>query len=147
MAQGFVRGPPTHRRNKANVRSGVRACSYGQKLSRLVRKLLDKFTSEISPWYENNMKSYTAFIYKTKSFPVYRDLTCWQARSRWPGCFSHMNTTFPPSGITFCRVSHFLTQLMFSATSWQPETLPGKRDNVSPYEQNKNIWLDETFSR
>ena len=29
----------------------VRACSYGQKLSRLARKLFDKFTSEISPWY------------------------------------------------------------------------------------------------
>jgi hypothetical protein len=36
--------------------------SYGQKLSWLARKLFDKFTSEISPWYENNMKSYTAFI-------------------------------------------------------------------------------------
>jgi hypothetical protein len=31
---------------------------YGQKLSRLARKLFDKFTSEISPCYENNMKSY-----------------------------------------------------------------------------------------
>jgi hypothetical protein len=36
--------------------------------------------------------------------------------------------------------------LMFSATS-QPKTLPGKRDNVSPYEQNKIIWLVEMFSR
>ena len=25
----------------------------------------------------------------------------------------------------------------------KPETLPGKRDNVSPYEQNKIIWLVE----
>ena len=48
-----------------------------------------------------------------------------------------MKTTFPLSGITFCRVSNFSTQLMLSATS-QPETLPGKRDNVSPYEQNKS---------
>jgi hypothetical protein len=40
----------------------LRACSYGQKLSRLARKLFDKFTSEISPCYENNMKSYIAFI-------------------------------------------------------------------------------------
>jgi hypothetical protein len=39
-----------------------------------------------------------------------------------------MNTTFPLSGITFCRVSNFSIQLMFSATS-QPETLPGKRDD------------------
>jgi hypothetical protein len=31
---------------------------------------------------------------------------------------------------------------MFSATS-QPETLLRKRDNVSPYEQNKSIWLVE----
>jgi hypothetical protein len=35
------------------------ACSYGQKLSRLARKPFDKFTSAISPCYENNMKSYT----------------------------------------------------------------------------------------
>jgi hypothetical protein len=41
---------------------GFRACSYGQKLSRLARKLFDKFTSEISPFYENNIKSYIAFI-------------------------------------------------------------------------------------
>jgi hypothetical protein len=41
----------------------LRACSYGQKLSRLARKLFDKFTSEISPCYENNMKSYIAFIW------------------------------------------------------------------------------------
>jgi hypothetical protein len=40
----------------------LRACSYGQKLSRLAGKHFDKFTSEISPCYENNMKSYTAFI-------------------------------------------------------------------------------------
>jgi hypothetical protein len=40
----------------------LRACSYGQKLSRLARKLFDKFTSEISPCHENNMKSYTEFI-------------------------------------------------------------------------------------
>ena len=60
--------------------------------------------------------------------------------------FSHMNTTFPLSGITFCRVSNVSIQLMFSATS-QPETLPGKRDNVPPYEQNKSIELVEKFSR
>jgi hypothetical protein len=47
-----------------NVR--IRACSYGQKLSRLARKLFDKFTSEISPCYENNMKSYIAFIWDEK---------------------------------------------------------------------------------
>jgi hypothetical protein len=41
----------------------LRACSYGQKLSRLARKLFDKFTSEILPCYENNMKSYIAFIW------------------------------------------------------------------------------------
>ena len=61
-----------------------RACSHGQKLSRLARKLFDKFTSEISPCHENNMKSYTEFIWD-ESFPVYRDLACWQARSRRPG--------------------------------------------------------------
>ena len=44
------------------VRVGLRACSYGQKLSRLARKHFDKFTSEISPSYENSTKSYLAFI-------------------------------------------------------------------------------------
>jgi hypothetical protein len=47
-----------------------------------------------------------------------------------------MNTTFPLSGITFGRVSSFSIQLMFVATS-QLKTLPGKRDKVSSYEQNK----------
>jgi hypothetical protein len=41
----------------------ARACSYGQKLSRLARKLFDKFTSEISPCYENNMKSYIVIVF------------------------------------------------------------------------------------
>ena len=40
----------------------LRACSYGQKFSRLARKHFDKFTSEISPSYENSMKSYLTFI-------------------------------------------------------------------------------------
>ena len=46
----------------ANGIMRVRACSYGQKFSRLARKHFDKFTSEISPSYENRMKSYLAFI-------------------------------------------------------------------------------------
>ena len=50
------------------------ACSYGKKFSRLARKHFDKFTSEISPSYENSMKS-TLRSYETKSFPVNRDLT------------------------------------------------------------------------
>ena len=40
----------------------LRACSYGKKFSRLARKHFDKFSSEISPSYENSMKSYLAFI-------------------------------------------------------------------------------------
>ena len=62
----------------------LRACSYGQKLSRLARKLFDKFTSEISPCYENNMKSYIAFIWDEKfsRVPRSRLLT---GESRWPG--------------------------------------------------------------
>ena len=48
---------------------------YGQKLSRLARKHFEEFTSEISPCYENNMKSYIVFIWD-KTFPVYRDLAC-----------------------------------------------------------------------
>ena len=55
-------------------------------------------------------------------------------------------TTFPLSGKIFCRVSNFSIVLFDSATS-QSETLPGNRDNVSPYEQNKIIWLVEMFSR
>ena len=53
----------------------LRPCSYGQKLSRLARKHFEEFTSEISPCYENNMKSYIVFIWD-KTFPVYRDLAC-----------------------------------------------------------------------
>jgi hypothetical protein len=41
-----------------------------------------------------------------------------------------MNTTFPLSGITFGR------QQLFNSID-VPKTLPGKRDKVSPYEQNK----------
>ena len=48
------------------------------------------------------MKSYIVFI-RDKTFPVYRDLACWPTRSRSTGKFlSHMNTTFPLSGKTFC---------------------------------------------
>jgi hypothetical protein len=133
----------------------LRACSYEQKLSWLVRKVFDVFTSEISPWYENNMKSYTAFIWD-KKFPRVprsrlstseispvnkRDLG---DRDVFPIVIEH---NFPRlSGITFCRVRNFSIQFMFSTMS-QPETLPSKRDNVSPYEQNKSIWLVEKFSR
>ena len=47
----------------------------------------------------------------------------------------------------FCRVSNFSIALFDSATS-QSETLPGNRDNVSPYEQDKLIiWLLEMFTR
>ena len=116
-----------------------RPCSYGQKLSRLARKHFEEFTSEISPCYENNMKSYIVFIWN-RTFPVCRDLACWQARSRSTGkFFSHMNTTFPLSGKTSC--------LQLYKIMSQRETLPGKRDNISPYEQNKIIWLVEMFSR
>ena len=53
-----------NRRNKLNLpwdrvlyygsghKKILRACSYGQKLSRLPRKHFDKFTNEISPCYE-----------------------------------------------------------------------------------------------
>ena len=53
--------PVRYKISKAQIHK-LRVCSYGQKLSRLARKLFDKFTSEISPCYENNMKSYIAFI-------------------------------------------------------------------------------------
>jgi hypothetical protein len=61
---------------------------------------------------------------------------------------SHMNTTYAQLSRfpTFCRVSNFSIARHTSATS-QPETLLGKRDNVSPYEQNKIIWPVEMFSR
>jgi hypothetical protein len=106
-----------------SYRRQLGGCPYGQKLSRLARKILDKFKSEISPWYENNMKSYTAFI----SLVDRRDFCVWD------NGFPIMNTTFLLGGITHCHVSNFSIQLMFSAMS-QPKTLPGKRDNVSPYE-------------
>ena len=44
-------------------------------VSVLARKHFEEFTSEISPCYENNMKSYIVFIWD-KTFPVYRDLAC-----------------------------------------------------------------------
>ena len=44
------------------LRKRIGDCSYGEKLSRLARKYFDMFTGENSPCYENNMKSYTAFI-------------------------------------------------------------------------------------
>jgi hypothetical protein len=124
----------------------LRACSYWQKLSRLARKLFDKFTSEISPCYENNMKSYIAFIWDEKFSRVPRSRLLTGEMSVTGIMFSPLNTTFPLSGITICRVSNFSIQLMFNATS-QPETFPGKWDNISPYEQNKSIWLVEKFSR
>ena len=94
--------------------------------------------------------------YGTKSFPVYRDLGTRQARSRYTtgeisvagimfSPYKHnVYATFPLSGKTFCRVSNFSIVLFDSATS-QSETLPGNRDNVCPYEQNKIIWLVEIF--
>ena len=99
--------------------------------SRLPSKHFDKFTSEISPCYEIIWKVVLR-SYGTKSFPGYRNLACWQARSRWPRLFlSHMNTTFPLSGKTFC--------LHFTKSTSQRETLSGNRENISPYEQNKIV--------
>jgi hypothetical protein len=111
-----------------------------------VRKLFDQFTSEISPWYENNMKSYTAFIWD-KTFPRVPRSRLLTGEISVTGMFFPYEHNFPRlSGITFCRVRNFSIQLIFSTMS-QPETFPGKRDNVSPYEQNKSIWLVEKFSR
>jgi hypothetical protein len=133
--------------DKARSRLWTWACSYGQKLSRLARKLFDKFTSEISPCYENNKKSYIAFIWDEKFSRVPRSRLLTGEISVTGIMFFPYEHNFPAySGITFCRVSNFSIQLMFNATT-QPETLPGKRDNVSPYEQNKIIWLVEMFSR
>jgi hypothetical protein len=63
----YVLSPCKHTKNLVRpIFYLLRACSYGQKLSRLARKLFDKLTSEISPCYENNMKSYIAFIWDEK---------------------------------------------------------------------------------
>ena len=57
----------------------------GRKVTWLAREHFDKFTSEISASYENNMKSYLTL-----------PLACWQARSWYMGKYlSHMNTTYP----------------------------------------------------
>ena len=127
----------------------LRPCSYEQKFSRLARKHFEVFTSEISPCYENNMESYIVFIWN-KTFHVYRDHACWQARSRWMGKFlSHMITTFPlsvetfwlhftkschsgklypVSGITFLHMNR--TKLFDSSKCFL-----ANRDNFCPYEQ------------
>jgi hypothetical protein len=76
--------------------------------------------------YENNMKIYTAFIWDEKFSRVLRSRLLTGEISVTGIMFSHMNSIFPQSGITFCRVSNFSIQLMFSATS-QPETYPVSR--------------------
>ena len=84
----------------------LRPCSYEQKLSRLARKHFEESTSEISPCYENNIKSYIVLShsYETKLFPS----------------------------------TDILSIVIYKIMS-QRETLPGKRDNIFPYEQNKII--------
>ena len=47
-----------------------------EKLFRLPRKHFDKFTREMSPSYENRMKSYLTFSFETKSFPMHGGLAC-----------------------------------------------------------------------
>ena len=110
----------------------LRACSYGEKLSRLARKHFDKPASEISPCYENNMKSSTAFIWDEKFSRVPRPRYTTGEISVAGIMFSphehNIYTTFPLSGKTFCRVSNFSIVLFDSATS-PSETLPGNRDN------------------
>jgi hypothetical protein len=53
---------------------------------------------------------------------------------------------FPAQRDNFLSCQQLFNSIDVQCTS-QPETLPGKRDNVSPYEQNKIIWLVEMFSR
>ena len=48
-----------------------------------------------------------------------------------------MNTTFPLSGKTFC--------LHFTKSTSPRETLPGKRENISPYEQTTLFDLSKCF--
>jgi hypothetical protein len=89
-----------------------KACSFVEKLSRLARKHFDKFTSEISPCYENNMKSYTAFISDAKLsrlLQIYRLLTG-EISATWIMFFPYEHniaTTFPLSGKTFRLASNF----------------------------------------
>ena len=55
-----------YRDNFSPYEQNLKACSYGEKLSRLARKHFDKPKSEISPCYGNNTKSSTAFIWDEK---------------------------------------------------------------------------------
>ena len=51
-------------------------------------------------------------------------------------------------GKTFVLCEHnFLFILKILRGSQKAETLPGDRDNISPYEQNKITSLGEMFSR
>ena len=62
------------------------------------------------------------------------------------GMFFSYEHNFPVWWDNFLTCQQLFNSIVFSVTS-QPETFPGKRDNVSPYEQNKSIWLVEKFSR
>jgi hypothetical protein len=115
----------------------LRACSYGQKLSRLARKLFDKFTSEISPCYENNMKSYIAFIWDEKFSRVPRSRLLTGEISVTGIMFSpyehNISTTFPLSGKTFCRVSNFSIYTLQNG---------GRRNSVNSMSFIKYRWID-----
>ena len=92
----------------------LRACLYGEKLSRLARKHFDKFTSEILPCYENDMKKLHCVHMRRKVFP------CTEILLR-------VVLLYGPS-----TTQHFLwCQQLFNCASrpCQSETWPGNRDN------------------
>jgi len=115
----------------------LRACSYGAKLSRLARKHFDKFTSEISASTKIVWKV-TLRSYETKSFPVYRDLACWQARSRYTGKYlSHVNATYS----IFSRLPGKPSHMNRTKLSDESKCFLASRDNFAPYEQALNLTL------
>jgi hypothetical protein len=97
--------------------------------------------------------------YETKNFPVTkislvdrRDLGMFFSYEHNIAQLSHLAGKLSVVSATFLFLTCILKFFNFSrfarhtSVSSQPETLPGKRDNVSPYEQNKIIWLVEMFS-
>ena len=94
--------------------------SFGQKLSRLTRKHFDKFTSEISPSYENCRKSYLTFFIWNEKFPRV-------PRSRL------LIGEISAGGKIFAPYEHNLFNTF---------PLSGK---PVPYEQQKIIWRVEIF--
>ena len=84
------------------------------------------------------MKSCIAFIWDEKFSQI--------PRSRLLICkISVTEIIFVSYEHNFPRLAGKLSVYTFAKSTSQRETLPGKRENIYPYEQNKIIWPVEMF--